>query len=146
MFFNGVSVVCRGDVADSEGMSIAWFTQVETDHLVLSLPGNSDVTDRLLDDSRFTLSVLSECQVPVAKMFGGSQQKQLASDIHWQEEEALEMTEWGIPAVKNACGVYLCEVVSEDRIEGQRIVIAKMLHREEVEGCIPLPYRKTDYF
>ena len=47
MFTNGVGVVLVGTVDDPVGMSIAWLTQVEREHVVVSLPGESRGTDQV---------------------------------------------------------------------------------------------------
>ncbi|WP_205695410.1 flavin reductase, partial [Corallincola luteus] len=108
MFVNGVGVVLCGSAEDYVGMSIAWLTKVEKDHVLISVPKGALGTEKLLEEGRFTLSLLAETQTEIARQFGGSKQKVVVE----KDQTFLFSTDWGTPAVGECSGVFLCEVIS----------------------------------
>ena len=140
MFTNGVGVVLAGTLAEPVGMSIAWLTRVEREHVVLSLPEGARGTARILSDGRFTLSLLADSQEDVARWFGRSERTSAR-----REPPALVETAWGVVAVEGSLAVYLCTVVGMQGLGGQTVVTARTEGPVQVEQGRPLVYRASDY-
>lgn len=139
MFTTGVGVVLAGTMSEPVGMSIAWLTRVEREHVVVSLPASARGTARVVADGRFTLSLLAASQEAVARWYGGSAVASRGS------APALVETAWGVAAVGGSLAVYLCRVASVENVGEQRVVTAR------AEGPVlsapgrPLVYRAEDY-
>lgn len=142
MFLNGVGVVFSGTLEDYVGMSIAWFTKVARDHVVLSLPARAQGTNRVVSERRFTLSLLSESQAEVARQFGGTGQASASS----LDRPVLLETDGGTPAIYESCAVYLCDVVSAETLGDQVLVTARLIGPAYATAASPLVYREADYF
>ncbi|TAA48416.1 flavin reductase [Corallincola spongiicola] len=142
MFVNGVGVVLCGSAEDYVGMSIAWLTKVEKDHVLISVPKGALGTEKLLEEGRFTLSLLAETQTEIARQFGGSKQKVVVE----KDQTFLFSTDWGTPAVGECSGVFLCEVISSSELNDQVLVIAQLSGPVASTELSPLVFRKSDFF
>ena len=139
MFVNGVGVVLSGTLEDYAGMSIAWMTKVERDHVVLSLPKKAKGTQRVTSTGRFTLSLLSESQRDIARLFGGAGSHSVPGPVDLVE------TDWGMPAIGSSCAVYLCDVVTTQALNDQVVVMVRMTGPVYETSASPLVYNEEDY-
>lgn len=142
MIVNGVTVVISGVDDDYIGMSIAWCTFVEKNHVVISLPKSASGTKRLLADEMFTLSALSDDQTEVARKYGGSNQKYRLGS----EEKYLVSTQWGVPVVANCYAVMLCKIYHVLEVNEQVIVTAEVTDRNVNDERNLLIFEKSDFF
>ncbi len=137
-----MGVVLCGTQEDFFGMSIAWLTKVEKEHVLVSLPRGALGTQKALVDKRFTLNLLAESQIEIARQFGGSKQKKLVDKSH----AVIVNTEWGIPAIRDCCSTYLCKVASAQELNEQMLVIAKIFACIDKGKSTPLTYKQSDFF
>ena len=138
-FTSGVSVVMVGTSSAPVGMSIAWLTQVERDHVAVSLPRGARGTDRVISTDRFTLSLLSESQMDIARRYGGGRRK-----VDGAQDHLIE-TDWDTPVVRAGCAAYLCRVVGAQTVREQVVVTARIVKTVYAAEASPLLYRPADY-
>lgn len=142
MFLNSVNVIFVGDSKTYLGMAIAWATQVEKNHILVSVPKDADCTSLLLENKEFTVSVLSNSQKNVAIQYGGSQQRtQIDKDL-----TVVDFSRWRVPVIREAAEAVLCSMVSVQYVESQAIVVGKVLERVVAKGAGSLVYDSSDYF
>jgi flavin reductase (DIM6/NTAB) family NADH-FMN oxidoreductase RutF len=142
MFVNGITVVLCGDAESFEGASIAWATNVEKNHVMVSLPAGAAVTRAIAARQTFTVSVLGAGQSNIARQYGGSQQlRQVA-----RNDEDLNFEQWETPIVQNSRGSFLCEVAKTISLNKQTIVLGKITDSIFSEEIPPLIYDHSAYF
>jgi flavin reductase (DIM6/NTAB) family NADH-FMN oxidoreductase RutF len=141
MFINGVSVVTTLVGGVPYGMSIAWATQVEAEHLVISLPRNSVPTERVLTAGCFTVNILAASQKDLAVRFGSSERL----------ENKFDGVDYAVRGdavvIADCCRALFCELKSAQEL-GDQLVVVGLVRREELGsgGTYPLIYEKRDYF
>lgn len=142
MMTNSVTVLICGDEKNYSGMTIAWASQVEKRHILVSLPSNSALTQRIVSGERFTVSVLNANQSDIARQYGG----QIQRNPLQPDQAQLETSHWSVPTVKNSVAQLLCVHKHHLLIESQMVVIAKVKDTRSHEGVAPLIYDKRAYF
>lgn len=142
MFLNSVNIVFIGDVTSYRGITIAWATQIENQHIVLSLPKYSEATSLISVESKFTVSVLSNTQINIARQYGGIEQTRQAD----KDAVLLDFEKWHIPVVKKAAEHILCESKATLEVSNQVLILGSILEYTRFEEIPILVYEKTDYF
>ncbi len=141
-FINCVTVVFAGSGTEVEGMAISWISQMESEHLMLSVPINAKATSRLLLSKKFSVNVLGQGQEEVAKIYGGTKCKKAVNS----NECAIKILKDGAPALAECCSTIFCKVISTIEIGEQVLILGKMLRIVSKDNCIPLVYEKSSYF
>ena len=141
MFVGGVSVVTSLVAGVPYGMSIAWATQVEEEHLIVSLPRYSFSTERLLTAGCFTVNILADSQKELAVKFGSAKEpgNKFEGVDYAIEGEAV--------VIANCQKAIFCELESTREIRKQLVVVGLVKHlASSSNGTSPLVYKKSDYF
>jgi len=139
---NGITVVISGSNENYGGMSIAWCTKISSKYLIISIPSHAKCTKRLIEDEQFSLSVLSNKQVDIAKMFGGSAQKEELT----KKAGVVTAGKSGIPVIAACAASYYCKVISCESVEKQIVVTARIQDMQESPELEALVYKKEDFF
>ena len=140
MFLNSVSTVLVGQLDDFDGMSIAWATQVEREHVIFSGPDHAPATLRIVEEKLFYMSLLAEGQTDVARFFGGRNSKPSALS-------KVEMVENKGHLFVNDCVKSLkCSVVETIHLEKQILVIGKIEDELVLNDRPLLGYIRPDYW
>lgn len=141
MFVNGVSVVASLVGGVPYGMSIAWATQVEEEHLIVSLPRYSFATERLLTAGCFTVNILADSQRELAVKFGSAKET-------GNKFEGVDYAIEGEAVVIADCQkAIFCELESTMEIKKQLVVVGLIKHlASSSSSASPLIYKKSDYF
>lgn len=142
MFTNGVSIILTGTNDDYKGMAIAWVSQVEKEHLIISIPKGADATNLLLKRKAFSVNELGVGQEDLAREFGGEncQHKPAASLAK------INSTEHNLPIILNCCSSTVCNTLSVVEINEQVVVTAKIISSQTHSGMQPLIFNKGAYF
>ncbi|MEM7114389.1 MAG: flavin reductase family protein [Chloroflexota bacterium] len=141
MFLNGITVVLAGN-EEFVGATIAWATKVEKQHVLVSLPAEAAVTNRILQEKTFTISVLASHQSDIARQYGGRKQARPLP----QNRNDLDFTLWATPVVKNCRAQLLCSVQQINFIKEQVVIIAKIDQATSRDDVAPLIYDHKAYF
>lgn len=140
MFINGVSVVASLVGGVPYGMSIAWATQVEEEHLIVSLPRYSSATEKLLTAGCFTVNVLAASQQELAVRFGSAKES-------GRKFEGVDYAIKGEAVVIADCPkAIFCELESTKEIKKQLVVVGLVKYLVLSSSTSPLVYKKSDYF
>jgi flavin reductase (DIM6/NTAB) family NADH-FMN oxidoreductase RutF len=133
--------VRSGDVLG--GLTAAWVTRVSIDPpLVLVSIGHERHTWDLLEDAQeFTVSVLSEGQVPEARIFGRHSRRDRDK---WAEVEHVLLGE-GSPAMARCATRWLCRIESRFTTGDHDCIVGRLLEADVVDGGPALPMRGADY-
>ena len=142
MFTNGVSIILTGSNDDYKGMSIAWVSQVEKEHLIVSIPKGSSVSHLLLQQKKFSVNELAKGQEDLARQFGGANyQKKTSENL-----AEIKFTEHNLPIIINCCSSTVCEVLHASEINEQIVVTAKIICSQSNLDLLPLIFNKSVYF
>jgi len=142
MFTNGVYIVLTGTNDDYQGMSIAWVSQIEKDHLIISAPKGAQATNLLLKREMFSVNELGVGQEDLARQFGGKQcDRQVQSNI-----ANIEPTDHNLPIIVNCSSSTICSVTSAIEIKEQVVITAKMINSQYASDMLPLIFNKAEYF
>lgn len=133
--------VRRGD--EMGGLTAAWVTRVSIDPpLVLVSIGHERRTWDLLEGAEaFTVSVLSEGQVPVARLFGKHSRRDRDK---WAETAHVFMGE-GIPALERCAARWSCRITDRFTTGDHDCFVGRVVEAEVVDGAPALPMRGADY-
>ena len=142
MLVNGVNVILCGNRHQFAGATIAWVTQVEKTHAVVSLPASSALSQALANERTFTISALGEDQESIARQYGGAGQEHPEAPVPGE----LNFNVWETPVIANSPAHWLCEQQRSMDIGEQRVVIARILDSRAAGADAPLIYRHHDYF
>lgn len=142
MFTNGVSIILTGTNDDYKGMAIAWVSQVEKDHLIISVPKGAEATDLLLKRKMFSVNELGLGQEDLARQFGGKncQRDEMPSLAE------VQSTEHDLPIIVNCCSSTLCSIFNVVEINEQVLITAKILSVQSHLDLQPLVFNKADFF
>jgi flavin reductase (DIM6/NTAB) family NADH-FMN oxidoreductase RutF len=142
MFTNGVYIILTGTNDNYQGMSIAWVSQIEKDHLIISAPKGALATNLLLDREMFSVNELGIGQEDLARQFGGNK-----CDKHPILNIAqVEPTEHNLPIIINCSSSTICCVSSVVEINEQVVITAKMINSQNGSDMAPLIFNKAVYF
>lgn len=141
MFVNGVSVVAALVGGVPYGMSIAWATQVEEEHLIVSLPRYSFATERLLTAGCFAVNILADSQKELAVKFGSAKDSGCTF-------EGVDYAIKGEAVVIAGCHkAIFCGLESTREIKKQLVVVGLIKNLTlSSSSASPLIYKKSDYF
>lgn len=140
MFLNSVSTVLVGSKSDFDGMSIAWMTQVEREHILFSGPSPAAATKRVIETGTFFVSMLADDQTEVARFFGGRNSKRSALD----EVNLIEVD--GHLCVEGVVQSLRCSVVDVRNLGEQVLVTGKIADRVVLSDGLYLGYNRSDYW
>jgi len=142
MFTNGVSIILSGTNDDYKGMAIAWVSQIEKEHLMVSVPKGAQATKALLARKMFSVNELGLGQENLALQFGGKNCLQDLISILPQ----IKGTEHNLPILLNCCSSSICSVLSIVEINEQVVITAKIISTKNGIDMPPLVFNKADYF
>ncbi|WP_028470734.1 flavin reductase [Neptunomonas japonica] len=142
MFTNGVSIILTGTNDDYKGMAIAWVSQVEKEHLIISIPKGAKATNLLLKRKAFSVNELGLGQEDLAREFGGKncEHKPNASLAK------INSTEHNLPIILNCCSSTICRTLNVVEINEQVVITAEIISSENHLGIQPLIFNKAVYF
>jgi len=125
------------------GLTAAWVTRVSVaPPLMMVAIGHGRRTwDLLAQASEFTISVLRESQVEVARLFGLHSRREVDK---WARCEH-ELLGTGTPALADCTARYLCRVVSRLTTGDHDCLVGKVVLAETMAGGPALPMRGADY-
>lgn len=142
MFLNGITIVLSGNETDYEGATIAWATQIERQHVLVSLPVDAAVTARILQEKSFTISVLANHQADLARQYGGRKQSRPLP----KNRNDIDFQQWSIPVVQDCRAQILCDVQQIQFINQQTVIIAAIQQSTTQDHLAPLHYDHQAYF
>lgn len=142
MFTNGVSIILTGTNDNYKGMAIAWVSQVEKDHLIISIPKGAEATNILLKRTMFSVNELGLGQEDLAREFGGKncEQKRKPSLAK------IKSTEHNLPVILNCCSSSICSTLNIVEINDQILITAKIINVQNNLALQPLVFDKAVYF
>ena len=142
MFTNGVSIILTGTNDDYKGMAIAWVSQIEKEHLIISIPKGAEATNLLLKREAFSVNELGLGQEDLAREFGGNncEHKPTASLA------TINATEHDLPIILNCCSSSICSTLNVLEINEQVVITAKIISSQKHLGLKPLVFDKAVYF
>ncbi|NQZ22693.1 MAG: flavin reductase [Colwellia sp.] len=142
MFINGISIILTGTNDDYKGMAIAWVSQVEKEHLIVSVPKGAQATNLLLERKMFSVNELGLGQENLALQFGGKNcHRDLISII-----PQIKGTEHNLPILLNCCSSSICSVQSLGEINEQVVITAKIISTTKGIDMPSLVFNKATYF
>jgi len=141
MPLNGITVVLTGTKEKYYGMSIAWVTLVEKEHILISIPKNTEATNNLLLNKQFSVNILSNEQKETAKQFGGKE----AVKPNYINENIIKFTDNGLPIFNKCCSCYMCDIYLINEIKDQIVVIGSIIESIKTNKK-QLIFNKADYF
>ncbi len=142
MFINGVSIILSGTNDDYKGMAIAWVSQVEKEHLIISIPKGAIATKLLLQQELFSVNELGLGQENLAREFGGDKCESKATS----SLAIIESTEYSLPIILNCCSSTVCNIINTTIINEQIMVTAKIINHRQHLDMQPLVFDKAVYF
>jgi flavin reductase (DIM6/NTAB) family NADH-FMN oxidoreductase RutF len=125
------------------GLTAAWVTRVSIEPpLVLVSIGHTRRTWDLLEGAtEFTVSVLSEDQVSVGRLFGRHSRRDRDK---WAEVDHVLMGE-GVPAMERCAARWLCTVDSRFTTGDHDCFVGRVVEAAVIDGAPALPMRGADY-
>ena len=143
MLLNGVYIVTTTWEGKRSGLAVAWATQVEKHHLLLSIGKDSFTCEQILSSRVFALSQLHDAQSDLARTFG------LRSSADSDKFSGIDTEEWGTgaPILQDRFQAFECSVVSTQELEGQVLITGRVLRNEPPRADVePLAYITADYY
>ncbi|MCP4574455.1 MAG: flavin reductase [bacterium] len=125
------------------GLTAAWVMRASMDPPLLAVAiGHERYTHGLLAQAtEFSVSVLAEGQVAVARLFGLQSRRDRDK---WAEVEHVRLGE-DTPALARCAARFLCRVEGRLAAGDHDLVTGRILKAEIVDGAPVLPMRGTDY-
>lgn len=142
MFTNGVSIILTGTNDNYKGMAIAWVSQIEKAHVMISIPKGSAASNLLLERKMFSINELGLGQEDLARQFGG--ENCLLKPI--SDLAKIKSTEYELPIVVNCCSSTICNVLTTTAINEQIVITAKIMSTQTNLDLPPLVFDKAVYF
>ena len=141
---NGVCIIGSGYNDKVNGMTAAWVSQVSFDPvLVMVAVGKERHTHKMIEKSGiFSISVLDENQIDLAKHFGFKSGK----NIDKFADIAYETHSTTCPVLKDCLAYLDCKVVGSYQAGGHTLFIAEILSGDTKREAKPLIYLAKDYF
>lgn len=138
-----VVVVGAADGERRGGLTAAWVSRVSIAPplLVVSVSPLRHTHGLLRDGGEFTVSVLREGQVEVARLFGLHSGRDLDK---WERTPAV-LLGGGVPALRDCAARLLCRLVGRHPAGDHELLVGEVLVSEVVGGGPALPMRGTDY-
>lgn len=125
------------------GLTAAWVTRVSSDPpLLLVAVGHERFTWELLEGAtQFTVSILSEGQVPEARLFGLESRREVDK---WARTAHVLLGE-GVPALEHCRARYLCRLDNRFTTGDHDCFVGEVVAGEVVTQGPALPLRGSDY-
>lgn len=142
MFTNGICVIITGTNEDYEAMSLAWVSQVEKQHLMVSAPKGATATNLLLKQQLFSVNELGLGQEGIAEQFGG---KDCVKNTVTSPAK-IKPTEHNVPMLENCCLTAIAKVISVVEINEQVLITARIIDTISGVDMSPLIFNKAAYF
>ncbi len=138
-----VVVVGAADGERRGGLTAAWVSRVSASPplLVVSVSPLRHTHGLLRDGGEFTVSVLREGQVEVARLFG----LQSGRDLDKWERTPAVLLGGGVPALRDCAARLLCRLAGRHPAGDHELLVGEVLGSEVVGGGPALPMRGTDY-
>jgi len=138
-----VVVVGAADGPRRGGLTAAWVTRVSSEpaQLAVAVSPLRHTHGLLRDGGEFTVSVLREGQVEVARLFGLQTGRELDK---WSRADSVPMG-GGAPALRDCAARLLCRLIGRHPAGDHEILVGEVLVSEVVAGGPALPMRGTDY-
>jgi len=146
MFVNGVSIILTGSKKEASGMAIAWVSQVEKSHLVISVPKNCDATNVLMKHGTFSVNELGLGQEGIARAFGGKNCTKDSVQNSTHTEINITETQCGLPMLSECRKSVICKTVLVNEIKEQVIITAEILETINKADMSPMIFIKSDFF
>jgi len=142
MFVNGVSVILTGNKNKYSGMAIAWVSQIEKKHLIISVPKSCEATVLLMEHGTFSVNELGIDQEDIAREFGGHSCIKKAN----KDKAIIVETDCGL-AILNDCRTnIICTTISMNEIEDQVVITAEILKVINKTDMQPMIFIKSNFF
>jgi len=143
-FLKGVYVISARYNDKINGMTAAWVSQVSFDPvLVMVAVAKERHTHKMIEKSGiFSISVLDENQIDLAKHFGFKSGK----DIDKFTEVAYDTHSTGAPVLKDCLAYLDCKVVGSYQAGDHTLFIGEVLSCATKKDTKPLTYLAKDYF
>ena len=142
MFTSGVCIILTGTNDDYKGMAIAWVSQVEKEHLIISIPKGAVATDLLLKRKMFSINELGLGQEDLAQEFGGKNFEHKPTT----SLAKINSTEHNLPVILNCCSSTICSTLNVREINEQIVITAKIISSQNYLGLQLLIFDKAVYF
>lgn len=142
MFTNGVSIILTGTNDNYKGMAIAWVSQIEKEHLIISIPKGAEATNLLLKRAVFSVNELGLGQEDLAREFGGKNCKHKTKP----SLAKIKSTEHNLPIILNCCSSSICSTLNAVEINDQILITAKIINVQNNLTLRPLVFNKAVYF
>ncbi len=125
------------------GLTAAWVTRVSIDPvLILVSIGHERYTYELMKGTtHFTVSILTEDQVPAARLFGLKSRREVDK---WAQVDHDLLGE-GIPAMRDCAARFLCKVQDVFRTGDHDCFVGEVVTAETPSDRPALPMRGADY-
>ncbi len=142
MFTNGVSIILTGTNDEYKGMAIAWISQVEKEHLIISIPKGAEATNLLLKREAFSVNELGIGQEDLAREFGGKscKHKPITSLAK------INSTDYDLPIILNCRSSTICSTLNVVEINEQVVITAEIISSQSHLDLQPLVFNKAVYF
>jgi flavin reductase (DIM6/NTAB) family NADH-FMN oxidoreductase RutF len=138
-------VAVLGAARDGElgGLTAAWVTRVsENPPLLLVAVGRQRHTWRLLENAKqFTVSLLAEDQVAVARLFGLHSRRDVDK---WAQVDHV-LLGGGVPALAHCSARFLCDLQDRFSTGDHDCFVGLVAAAETPSDTPPLPLRGADY-
>lgn len=143
LFPQPVAVVGAARDGELGGLTAAWVTRVSVDPaMVMVSIGHERHTWHLLENAdRFTISLLSEGQIPEGRLFGRHSRRDRDK---WAEVDHVMMGD-AVPALARCCARLLCNIESRLTTGDHDCIVGRVLEAEVVDGPPALPMRGADW-
>lgn len=142
MLTHGVNVVCAEHGGSRGGLTVAWATQIATDHLLICVGQQSATRELILESGAFGLSVLAQDQVEVASAFGIRSSR----NVDKFEGVGCHALETGSPLLDDCAATFDCQVEAVHDHGTEKLIIGHIVAAERLqEEYKPLIYREEDY-
>jgi len=129
--------------AELGGLTAAWVTRVSVDPplLVVAVGHERRTWELLAAADEFSVSVLRENQVAVARLFGLHSRR----DIDKWAETGHDRLGDGVPALSDCAARYLCRLVDRFTTGDHDCIVGEIVSAETMAGGPALPMRGADY-
>ena len=142
MLTHGVYVVTAQHEGKRRGLAVAWATQVATDCILICVGDQSATRELILASQAFGLSILTQGQVDVARLFG----RQSSLKVDKFAGVACHTAETGSPLLDDCAATFDCRVEAVYDYGSEKLIVGRIVAAERLkEQYEPLIYREEDY-
>ncbi|MBC8425711.1 flavin reductase [bacterium] len=143
LFHSPVAVIGAAVDGVLGGLTCAWLTRVTTDppRVVVAIAPERYTYDLLVVGGCFSVSILSEGQVDVGRLFGLHSRRDRDK---WSEINHV-LLEGGVPALAECAARLLCRLVEKVSVGDHDLFVGEIIGSDVVSGPPALPMRGRDY-